>query len=282
MPLYVPAELQFATTTSTPLAENVADEFLSIAKRITSESGKKRVLETFKEYFCTASGSTYSTSSNLSWAESDLSYAAENASHNAAGFIAAFYDACEQLEKSGSSVPNSNFINKLLDANDVPFQIIDSSLIQTTEYVSPPEVAPTSAAVVSRALADAKALIGENSASSAIDRAHTALHGYLIELCEDNGIETPSDITTTRSFKLLRQKHPAFHPTGPRSDDISRLLQSFATSIDAMTPIRNKASLAHANELLDEPEARAVINAIYTIFRYVQDCLHRSENERNC
>jgi hypothetical protein len=42
-----------------------------------------------------------------------------------------------------------------------------------------------------------------------------------------------------------------------------------------MSPIRNKASLAHANPLLEGPEAIAVVNAAYTILRYVQDSLAR-------
>ena len=47
------------------------------------------------------------------------------------------------------------------------------------------------------------------------------------------------------------------------------------TAIDAFSTIRNKASLAHANELLDEPEAMAMVNGMFTIFRYVQDSLRR-------
>ena len=277
MPLYVPPELQFSVTGSAPLPESAVEAFLSIARKITSDKGRQRVLERFKEHFCNASGSSYAPSSTVSWAESDLNSAANGAAENAAGFIAAFYHACEDLERSGSSVPNSDFINKMLDDNNVPFQIIDGSLIQTTDYIPPPEILPTSAEVVARALADAKALVGHGNASSAIDRAHTALHGYLLELCSNVAIDTTLDTTISAAFKLLRTNHPAFQATGPRADDISRLLKSFATSIDSFTPIRNKASLAHANELLDEPEARAVISAIYTVFRYIQDCLHRYE-----
>ncbi|WP_367947664.1 abortive infection family protein [Halomonas sp. TA22] len=43
-------------------------------------------------------------------------------------------------------------------------------------------------------------------------------------------------------------------------------------------PLRNRASLAHANELLDEPEATVALNAVYTIFRYIQDCIKRFGN----
>ena len=115
MPLYVPPELQFSVTGSAPLPESAVEAFLSIARKITSDKGRQRVLERFKEHFCNASGSSYAPSSTVSWAESDLNSAANGAAENAAGFIAAFYHACEDLERSGSSVPNSDFINKMLD-----------------------------------------------------------------------------------------------------------------------------------------------------------------------
>ena len=44
-----------------------------------------------------------------------------------------------------------------------------------------------------------------------------------------------------------------------------------------MSTIRNRASLAHANQLLDEPEAALVLNAISTLFHYIEDCVARSE-----
>jgi hypothetical protein len=53
---------------------------------------------------------------------------------------------------------------------------------------------------------------------------------------------------TAKAFKLLRQSHPALTPDGPRASDVTRVLQAFATSIDAFSTIRNKASLAHAND----------------------------------
>ena len=149
----------------------------------------------------------------------------------------------------------------------------------TDEHISPPDpVIGTAESTVSRALADAKALVGHSDASSAIDRAHTALHGYLLELCGNASIPVENDASLSRVFKLLRRSHPALSPDGPRASDVTKILQSFAASIDALSTIRNRASLAHANELLDEPEATVALNAVYTIFRYVQDCIKRFGN----
>lgn len=130
--------------------------------------------------------------------------------------------------------------------------------------------------VVARALADAESLLQSSGAASGVDRVHTALHGYLRAVCDAAGITCSEDATTTRLYKALRSSHPAFAHRGPRAQDISKVLQSFAAALDALTPVRNKASLAHPNPaLLEEPEAMAVINAARTLLRYVDDCLSR-------
>jgi hypothetical protein len=130
-----------------------------------------------------------------------------------------------------------------------------------------------------RALGDAKALIGTVDSSSAIDRAHTALHGYLVQLCTDNQIDIPNDPTASKAFKQLRQFHPALQASGNRAEEVTRVLNSFAASIDAFSTLRNKASLAHVNELLDVPEATAIVNAMYTIFKYIQDSMQRERSD---
>ena len=78
--------------------------------------------------------------------------------------------------------------------------------------------------VVLRALADADELIHTNGATSAVDRIHTALHGHVLALCEAAGIEADRETTMNRALKLLRQSHPALAASGPRADDITRVL----------------------------------------------------------
>jgi hypothetical protein len=39
--------------------------------------------------------------------------------------------------------------------------------------------------------------------------------------------------------------------------------------MDVLNPIRNNASMAHPNDLLDPPEAMLVINAARTILHYI-------------
>jgi len=135
--------------------------------------------------------------------------------------------------------------------------------------VSQPALSVTSV-VVERALRDAEHLIESQGATSGVDRIHTALQGYLIALYQQRGWLVPSDPSITKLWKELRNKHPAFQHAGTQTPDIERVLLATATILDALNPLRNKASVAHANpDLLDEPEAMLVINCVRTLLHYL-------------
>ncbi|WP_319380552.1 abortive infection family protein [Thiomicrorhabdus sp.] len=275
MPLQMESELKFPMGSTTSLSEQSVNDFVSLIKRVSGAMDRQRIIEVFKQHFCKVSGDYYARSSSLSWAESDMCSQAQNAAKDAPNFIAAVYEALEELEHSGATVPTVQHINQILQNNQDHYQIIDDQLIQTVGGVTAPEISESISNSVMRALGDAKTLIGTMDSSSAIDRAHTALHGYLVQLCADNQIDLPNDPTASKAFKQLRQFHPALQATGHRAEEVTRVLNSFAASIDAFSTLRNKASLAHVNDLLDVPEATAIVNAMYTVFRYIQDCMRR-------
>ncbi len=134
-----------------------------------------------------------------------------------------------------------------------------------------------SIAVVERAIADAETLLGNNGASSALDRVHTALHGFLLRVCRDSGISVVNDPPLSTLFSLLRSHLPAFQATGPRSEDITKILRAAARMLDVMSPLRNQASMAHPNEnLLDHQEAMLVINVARSILCYIDTKLPAS------
>lgn len=275
MSLQLPPELLFPTGAPTPLPDAAVEGFLSYARKIHSESGRKHIFEEFKRAFSRVSGEPYYPSSSESWAESDFSSAAMKAAQHAPGFIQAYVEACEALENAGAVVPAHSLINHVLSEHAVPFRIENGELISSSNFVAPPDAPDNAASIASMAFSEAAGLVRTGHAPSAVDRIHTALHAFLRETCESEGIEVGNDPTITQIFKLLREHHPAFQPAGPRSDDIARILRSFASVVDAMSPIRNKASMAHANPLLEGPEAIVVVNAAYTILRYAQDRLGR-------
>lgn len=132
--------------------------------------------------------------------------------------------------------------------------------------------------VVRRALMDAENLIRASGPVSAVDRIHTALHGHLKALASDAGIELPANPTLQTAMKRLRENHPKLRPSGPRADDVSRVLYSMANTLDALNTLRNNASAAHPNEdLLAEPEAFLAVNAGRTIFAYFDQKVFREE-----
>jgi hypothetical protein len=124
--------------------------------------------------------------------------------------------------------------------------------------------------LVQRALTDAVTLITSSGPTSAIDRVHTALHGYMKAACLSIGIEIPADASITELFKLLKQGHPRLAALGAHQDAIVKVMRALSSIMDAMNPVRNRGSLAHANEdLIDEHDAVLIINAARMILEYL-------------
>jgi hypothetical protein len=128
----------------------------------------------------------------------------------------------------------------------------------------------TSSDAVERALADCEQLIRTRGASSGLDRVHTAFHGYLRAVAAKLDLSVRPDASITQLFKAIRKSHPELARTGPMADEVNRITQAMATIVDSLNPVRNQASIAHPNnELLDEPEAMMVINAVRTLLYYL-------------
>lgn len=157
----------------------------------------------------------------------------------------------------------------------VRFVAIAPLLDDGPEPVPDPELRLTSRSVT-EALNDAQYLISVRGPTSGVDRAHTVLHGYLRLLCSEEGIDVPDDADLSRLFKRLRADHPKLKQDGPRGADITRALQALATVVGVLNPLRNRATLVHPNdELLQEPEAALVLNAIRTILHYLDQRLRQ-------
>lgn len=143
--------------------------------------------------------------------------------------------------------------------------------LETGQVAVPMQLASTTD-IVRRALDDADVLLKTSGPQSAVDRVHTAFHGYLHALSDEAGVRgLPDRPTMNQLFKAIRSHHPAFTNLGPSADEISRVLQSMATILDALNPVRNNASVAHPNQsLVGEPEAVLVINTVRTLLGYLE------------
>jgi len=114
---------------------------------------------------------------------------------------------------------------------------------------------------VSQALKDAEILLKNSGPTNALDRAHTALHGYLKNICIKRGHSPSSDASLTALFKILREQFPEFKDVVAHDNEAKRVFGSIATALDSLNTIRNRGTLAHPNELLLEAaEAMLFIN----------------------
>ena len=126
--------------------------------------------------------------------------------------------------------------------------------VEGAAVVSQPALSITSD-FVERAIQDAEALIRSTEVNGAVDRMHAALHGYLLRLCHVERIQHEEDAPIARLLKLLRQRHPALYACGARAEDMTKCLRALASVVDALQPVRNRASMAHpTDQLLDPPE----------------------------
>lgn len=152
--------------------------------------------------------------------------------------------------------------------NPIRFIAVDVNT-EDMEGVPTPELQITSA-TVERALVDFETLArSANGAVSGVDRVHTALHGYLIEVCKEAGISHSEDADITTLFSLIRQQHPQLqkHPPGIEAQ---KVLRGMAQVVDALNPVRNRKSMAHpTDELLEEPEAMLAANAVRSLLHYL-------------
>lgn len=154
--------------------------------------------------------------------------------------------------------------------NEIP----DLSIFVRRDIQSVKTEAPASLSsgdVVLLALNDAERLMHISGPVSAVDRLHTALHGYFRSLCADAGLSMADEASLTALFKALRTAHPMLKNLGSYDNDLVRVLNGFANAIDAINSLRNNGSIAHPSEdLLGEPEAHLAVNATRTIFNYIR------------
>jgi hypothetical protein len=159
------------------------------------------------------------------------------------------------LEQAGNPV---RFIGMEANTDDAPGTTISTPLLETTSLA------------VSRALNDFEVLVNSSGGPiSGLDRIHTALHGHLRVICNEATIPYSEDADLAALFGLIRKHHPKLQSLAPELDG-TKILRGLAGILDALSPVRNRHSMAHPNEvLLEEPEARLAVNAAKSVLHYL-------------
>jgi len=151
----------------------------------------------------------------------------------------------------------------------VRFVAVECNVEDTPSPVPSPNLAITSD-LVERALAETERAVANKGGVAGVDRAHTAFHGYLRAICAQAQIEHGADADITQLFKLIQKHHPAMRAKGPRGEDVVKIGRAMASILDVLNPLRNRATLAHANDtLLADGDAMLVINTIRTLLHYL-------------
>lgn len=147
-----------------------------------------------------------------------------------------------------------------------------SSRLAATAVTSP--VLAISSETVDLALKNAETLIKTDGARAAVDRVHTAFHGYLQAICQQESIAVPSDAGIMQLLKAIRGNHSKLKASIPGADEVGRIIRNLSATLDALNPIRNHKTLAHpTNTLLEEPEAMLIVNTVRTLLHYLNDRL---------
>lgn len=144
----------------------------------------------------------------------------------------------------------------------------EAKKLDIANYVSDPSFEMKSENVL-ETLEDAKSLIENRKAVSAVDRVHTAFHGYLREICNEEKIEFKQGDDLVSLIKRIFSYHSKLNIL-VKSQEIQNIVRNLASIADSLNPIRNQGSRAHPNEkVLDENESILVINTIKTILTYL-------------
>jgi len=136
---------------------------------------------------------------------------------------------------------------------------------------------------VFQALKDAEILLNQRGPEFAVDRAHTALHGFLKTLCDGRGLQVSSTASITDIFGIMRREFPELKAVVAHDGEAKKLIGSLATALDTLNTIRNRGTLAHPNEmLLDGPEAMLFINISRSILGYLESKLGATTKSGLC
>jgi hypothetical protein len=184
-----------------------------------------------------------------------------------------YVDACALEKKAAARTAAADIASALTEIEPERTHIRHVGFALDTDSspsaVTRPEPKITSA-VIERALNDAEELLRTSGAVSAVDRVHTGLQGYLRVVCRGVGIETDERDGLGALLKKLVAEHPALAEDAPHKAQVTKILRSSGAILDALDPIRNRGSVAHANEsLLDEAEAMFVINIGRSLLHYL-------------
>ncbi len=125
---------------------------------------------------------------------------------------------------------------------------------------------------VKEVLLQADTLISNHSYSSAVDRAHTAIHGYFKALCDEQNITfDEQNVKIQDMWGKLKTEHPCFNiDVREHQRPINQTVNAIGKFLENMNDIRNRHGFSHPNDdIIEENEARFIINLSRVLLYYI-------------
>ncbi|WP_272570049.1 abortive infection family protein [Providencia sp. PROV255] len=140
---------------------------------------------------------------------------------------------------------------------------------ETVEEIPIPNLQSSSQKVFA-ALREAEKAIQAGSPENCVDRFHTAFHGHLKEMCDEQGLNCNSkDPRVDELFKCLLENYKQKNNL-TNDDNAYKLLRSFSQFFVQFNNVRNHSTLSHpGGKLLDSADALLFVNFSKTILTYI-------------
>lgn len=254
-------------------SDGVSGEFLDLIRRIATQGNRWNILEHFEHYFAISIGTTGTTSSSESWAETDLMSYMDKAEENAPLFVEAFYSACEVLRESDDyAIPSVSIINQALARNHEIYEIRPPDLVLRSSHapvsVSAPPVSfdEQAQSTIRRSLEESERLLHAGKNRQAVQEIL-----WLLETISTafSGLDVPAGTIEGKYFNKIAANMRSLH----RGETLDQAL-SWVTKLHGYLSsptggaIRHGAQLANAREL-EEHEARLYCNLIRSYVSYL-------------
>lgn len=125
---------------------------------------------------------------------------------------------------------------------------------------------------VKKVLDQSEILISNHSYGSAVDRVHTAIHGYLKALCDgENIIFNEQNVKIQDMWGRLKVEHTSFNiEIKEHQRPINQTAAAIGKILENMNEVRNRHGFSHPNDdIIEEDEARFIVNLSRVLLFYI-------------
>lgn len=130
----------------------------------------------------------------------------------------------------------------------------------------------TRSGTIQKAVEDAEVFIREGKYDSALDRVHTASHGYLRQLLTEHGITCEEEDGLPALFSKLHGYYGDSIQPSDVGERVKGILRSAGGMINAVNELRNNNTIVHPNDqLIQAREAWLVIRILNAVVDYIED-----------